>query len=104
MWEVFVELCRNHGISPNKVARILGIGPSSFTDWKKGSTPRTDKLKKIADYFGVSVEYLMTGQEKSTPVQEDESAIDAALIAMLQTLPEDKIQRVKDFVSGLTAI
>ena len=104
MWNVFYELCRNNGTSPYKVAQALGIGPSTFSDWKRGSTPRNDKLKKIADYFGVSLEYLMTGQEKSTPVQENESTLDAALVAMLQFLPEDKIQRVKDFVSGLTAI
>lgn len=104
MYEIFLELCRRKGVSPSRVAKDIGAAASTFSDWKRGSTPRPNRIKDIADYFGVSVEYLMTGKEKSTPVPEDESAIDAALIAMLQTLPEDKIQRVKDFVSGLTAI
>lgn len=35
-----------------------------FTSWKKGTyKPKLDKLQKIADYFGVSVEYLLTGHE-----------------------------------------
>ncbi|MPN11830.1 hypothetical protein SDC9_159138 [bioreactor metagenome] len=35
-----------------------------LSEWKKGSyTPKQDKLQKIADYFGVTVDYLMTGKE-----------------------------------------
>ena len=101
MYEIFEQLCRERGVTARYVATTLGIGQSSFSDWKRGSKPRNDKLKKIADFFGVTVEYLMTGKEKNTPV--DESVLDATLIAMLQELPEDKIQRVKDFVSGMLA-
>lgn len=103
MYEIFASLCRDKGVSARAVAIATGIGPSSFSDWKRGSTPRPDKIKKIADYFGVSVDYLMTGKEKDIPAQEDENVLDATLIAMLQELPEDKIQRVKDFVSGMLA-
>lgn len=40
----------------------------TLSDWKNGkSTPKQDKLMKIADYFGVTVEYLMTGEEKEIP-------------------------------------
>ena len=104
MYKIFEALCRNAGVTPYRVAKDTDIPPSTFSDWKRGSQPRPAKIKKIADYFGVSVDYLMTGEEKSTLAPEDESAIDAALIAMLQTLSDDKIQRVKDFVSGLTSV
>ena len=37
-----------------------GIRRSTFSDWKSGrSKPKTDKLKILADYFGVSVDYFL---------------------------------------------
>ena len=46
-----------------KVAVETGIPASTFTDWKNGrSNPKLDKLKKIADYFGVTVDYFIENQ------------------------------------------
>lgn len=43
-----------------KVAGELGFARSLFSDWKSGkSMPKTDKLIKIADYFGVEVGYFI---------------------------------------------
>lgn len=43
-----------------KVAGELGFARSLFSDWKSGkSMPKTDKLIKIADYFGVEVKYFI---------------------------------------------
>lgn len=102
MYEIFAELCRNKGVTPNEVAKAIGASQSTFSDWKHGSQPRPNRIKAIADYFGVSVDYLMSGEIKNAPVT-NESVLDATLVAMLQELPEDKIQRVKDFVSGMLA-
>ena len=45
------------------VARGAGIPYSTLTDWKVGRyTPKLDKLQKIADFLGVSLEYLQTGK------------------------------------------
>ena len=63
MYDVFIQLCQKKGITPGGVARELGLSRSTLRDWKLGRTPRVDTLMKIADYFGVSVEYLMTGKE-----------------------------------------
>lgn len=42
--------------------RATGITKSTFSSWKSGKyTPKNEKLQKIADYFGVSLEYLRTG-------------------------------------------
>ena len=65
MYEVFEQLLQKYGITAYKVSKVTGITQSTFSDWKRGrSTPKTDNMKKIADYFGVSVEYLMTGIEE----------------------------------------
>lgn len=64
MYEIFDNLCAINGVTAYRVGKETGIATSTFTDWKKGkSTPKQDKLIKIADYFGVSLEYLMTGSD-----------------------------------------
>ena len=41
-----------------------GIMKSTFTDWERGrSKPKTEKLKILADYFGVSVDYFLEQSE-----------------------------------------
>jgi len=64
MYEIFEQLLQKYGISAYKVSKETGITQSTLSDWKRGrSTPKTDTMKKIADYFGVTVNYLMTGED-----------------------------------------
>lgn len=64
MYEIFEALLMKHDVTPYRVAKETGITTATFTSWKQGKyTPKQDKLQKIADYFGVSLEYLM-GTEK----------------------------------------
>ncbi len=66
MYAIFEQLMKREGMTISEVGRATGISPSTFTDWRAGRyTPKADKIKKIADFFGVSVEYLTTG--KDTP-------------------------------------
>lgn len=65
MYEIFEQLLQSFGVSAYKVAKETGVTQSTLSDWKRGrSTPKTENMKKLADYFGVSVDYLMTGEEK----------------------------------------
>lgn len=64
MYENYCKLRDSKGLKNSEVAREIGIPRSTFSDWKSGrSHPKTDKLQKIADYFGVTIEYLMKGEE-----------------------------------------
>lgn len=66
MYEIFEQLLQKHGVTPYKVSKATGISQSSLSDWKMGKiTPKTSTLQKIADYFGVSLDYLTTGKEVS---------------------------------------
>lgn len=66
MYSVFEQLLQKYGISTYKISKDTGIAQSVFSSWKRGiSTPKQDKLQIIADYFGVTIEYLMTGKEES---------------------------------------
>ena len=55
-----ILLCQQKGVSRSKMADDIGISRSTPKDWKeKGSTPQLATVKKVADYFGVTTEYLM---------------------------------------------
>lgn len=65
MYDIFVQLLQKHDVTAYRVSKETGIGQSTFSDWKNGkSTPKQDKLKLIADYFNVSLNYLMGLEEK----------------------------------------
>ena len=60
LYEKFEKLCMAKGVSVHKVAVETKIAYSCLTDWKAGrSKPKTDKLIKLAKYFGVDVEYFV---------------------------------------------
>ncbi len=58
-WNIFYNLCQASNISPTAVIKELGIAAGSVTAWKKGVTPSTRSLQKIADYFGVTIADLL---------------------------------------------
>ena len=65
MYEKFNQLVKARGITTYRVAKDIGLAPTVFSDWKSGkSQPKVDKLKKIADYFGVTIEYFLEQKRK----------------------------------------
>lgn len=61
-YENFERLCKERGVTASKVSKATGISTATLSNWKKGNyTPKQDKLQKIADYFDVSVDFLMNG-------------------------------------------
>jgi transcriptional regulator with XRE-family HTH domain len=64
-YDVYYLLCKNKGVSPTRAALEIGLSKSHPTAWKKrGITPNSDTLKKVANYFGVSVDYLLGDDQK----------------------------------------
>lgn len=60
MYEIFERLLKEKNLKGADVTRATGIASSTLTDWKKGrSKPKQDKLQKIADFLGVSLEYFL---------------------------------------------
>lgn len=59
-YKKFAELLLNNHISAYKVAKETGLYSTLFSEWKSGkSCPKVDKIKILADYFGVSIEYFL---------------------------------------------
>ncbi|MDY4595697.1 helix-turn-helix domain-containing protein [Faecalimonas umbilicata] len=76
MYEIFSKLLQENGVTPYKVSKETGVSQSTLSDWKRGvSTPKIDKLKRIADYFEVSVEYLQTGKKQESQKVADKSSL-----------------------------
>lgn len=67
----YVDLCNKINKSPSAVAEELGFKRSSVTRWANNSVPRQATLQKIADYFGVTVEYLKGEETKNAPMPND---------------------------------
>lgn len=61
IYERIESLRKSKGLSQGKLEKQLGFSNGSISKWKN-STPKVERLQKLADFFGVSVEYLMTGK------------------------------------------
>ena len=60
MYEKFVELLEKTNKTTYQVSKDTGIPQNVFSNWKTGrSRPKVDKLKFLADYFGVLIEYFL---------------------------------------------
>lgn len=60
MYEKYVKLRNKKGVTDYRVSEDTKITKSTFSDWKSGrSNPKIDKLKILADYFGVNIEYFL---------------------------------------------
>lgn len=60
-YKKFEALLKSHNTTVYRVSKETGIAQSTFSDWKRGrSTPKADKLKKIADYFGIDIGELLS--------------------------------------------
>ena len=58
-YENVQELCRQHKTNITRMAKEIGLSNAAAASWKKGSVPKLDTVRKIADHFGVSWESLL---------------------------------------------
>lgn len=88
-YERLENLRKSKKISQGDLEKELGFSNGSISKWKK-SQPTFDRLKKLADYFGVSVEYLQEGNKNSDKLYyyNDETA------AIAQEIFENKELRM----------
>lgn len=60
MYEKFAALLAKYNKTAYQVSKDTGIGQNTLSDWKRGvSRPKADKLKILAEYFGVPIEYFL---------------------------------------------
>ena len=72
-WE---ELRQKKGVSRQKACEDCGYARTAWNKWKLGAVPNGEGLQTIADYFGVTTDYLLTGEEtKKAPANDGERSI-----------------------------
>lgn len=86
-YDIFKQLAEKKGISVHKATQELGLSKSTATKWKKtAAIPHSETLQKIADYFDVPLEYLLTGDtQEKTPPADAEGDIDSMLSVLLDS-------------------
>ncbi len=80
-------LCSEKGISADRLCKELGLSNATATKWRKGAEPRNSTKKAIADYFGVSLEYISGESEEKAPTTS-RSECERELMEVFKTLDE----------------
>ncbi|KKF58858.1 helix-turn-helix domain-containing protein [Streptococcus uberis] len=74
-FEIVKELCKKQGISLNVLEEKLGLGKNSLYGLKRNQ-PSADRLQEIADYFNVSIDYLLGRTDNPKIASSDDSSDD----------------------------
>lgn len=90
--EKLAKLMQENGVSNYKLAKTLSCSQSSVKNWLAGNEPKIEYATGIANFFGVSVDYLLDReQEKPAPINESELSMrDQRLVSWFRSLPEEK--------------
>ena len=91
-FEQYTKLCKERGMSANGVAKEIGLPSSSVTYWKRGSLPQQRTLERVAEYFGVSADYLLGyTDEKEKPAAQKGDELSPEFASLFSRLtPEQK--------------
>lgn len=105
-YDIYCALCQKNGLTPSGAASKIGFNRASVTMWKNtGKAPKQELLLKIAEFFGVTTDYLLTGEDtKKAPTQEDERTIsDKELMFALwgdsQNVDESDLEDVRRYAA-----
>ena len=105
MYEIFVELLKKHNVTAAQVAKETGISQSTLSEWKHGNyRPKADKMQKIANYFGVSVSYLIGETETAIPTYDNIIPMPTmTTVPLLGTIacgtPITAVENIEDYVA-----
>lgn len=66
-YDIYVDLCKQKGISLSKAAETIGLSRTSVVKWKNGTVPSGATLNALAQFFDISVDYLLGNEQKENP-------------------------------------
>ncbi|MDE6798082.1 MAG: helix-turn-helix domain-containing protein [Ruminococcus sp.] len=69
-----IDLCDRKNITVSNVMGSFATSKSAMPAWKKGNIP-PDTVVRLAEFFEVSVEYLITGKDSGTYLTENEQEL-----------------------------
>lgn len=100
LYEKIQALCRQKGHEISRLCVLvpdLNISRASITGWKKGAKPRADKIKKIADYFGVPISYFsddFVEPNKTAPEEQMLSEGEETLLKLFRQIAPERQELV----------
>lgn len=87
-FERLKELCKKQGISINSLEEKLGFGKNVLYSWKK-NIPTGANLAKVADYFGVTTDYLLGRTDTPQFTEKNERDVQKMLTEMKEGLSNE---------------
>ncbi|MBQ8961214.1 MAG: helix-turn-helix transcriptional regulator [Ruminococcus sp.] len=91
------ELKKDKSKSVKEMCQVCGVNKNILSTMASGSMPTLDNLSKIADYLGVSVDYLIGRDNKNSTSDEVRSAI----ISKVYSMPDEQCKKFLDFLESL---
>lgn len=101
--KIFIDLCNERKESPTAVCKSLGLSAATFSCWTDDSVPRRATLQRMADYFNVSVDYLLGKEENKIPLGPIVEREEDALWAKITDLDDTDRIKAEAFIDGLLA-
>jgi len=92
--EKIKELRKNSKITQEQLGNAIGVSKMAISYFEKGKkSPGRESLKKIADYFGVTTDYLL-GRSEDPELNEEEDKVVSEegknIMSLIESLPEDE--------------
>ena len=101
IYQRIYQLCKENGISVNKLESLLGFSPSSIQKWKSANSPSVEKIARVAAFFNVTIDYLIGRSDiRSTAkdILNDEDII--TLQRAKESMSIEKRERFKKFIQA----
>lgn len=94
-YDILEKLCVEIKTTPTAFVKdVLKMGSSNVTRWKNGTSPNTDVAIKIANYFNVTLDYLLLGKPKEHVVRKKDIVTEKNLTESFYKLSDNHKERV----------
>lgn len=106
----FVRLCEQKGVKPSRALTEAGVPKSAYSYWRteagagNDAKPTNQNAVKLAQYFDVTVDYLLTGEQKENPPQKPQSEVDAAVERIkrkLESMPKEQREALMNLIEKM---
>lgn len=94
-------LAKNRSKTMKQVTLDLGYSENYFYSLKSGKRPSAEKLKELADYFNVSVDYLLGRTENPNPVDKNQLTVEEALSSVMSSDGKPLTENDREILSGI---
>jgi transcriptional regulator with XRE-family HTH domain len=96
------NLCNSKNMSVRAMLKECGLNKNAVDNIKNGSSPAIEKITIIANFLGVSVDFLLDNEQKNKPTAERSELIDK-ILTICDGLPEGKQTELLEYAKYLVA-